>query len=90
MTRRQLLSLRKYLTNLTVLSSGPYFMTCALIPLLRKSDLRSVVIIASIAGLANQRYVSKIFPVWQYDADFELTSRAMGSVSYGVSKVSCF
>lgn len=65
-------------------------MTCALIPLLRKSDLRSVVIIASIAGLANQRYVSKIFPVWQYDADFELTSRAMGSVSYGVSKVSCF
>ncbi|WVQ92516.1 hypothetical protein IAS59_006327 [Cryptococcus gattii] len=47
--------------------NGPYFMTCALIPLLRKSDLRSVVIIASIAGLANQR--------------------AMGSVSYGVSKV---
>lgn len=46
--------------------NGPYFMTCALIPLLRKSDLRSVVIIASIAGLANQR--------------------AMGSVSYGVSK----
>ncbi|WVO24608.1 uncharacterized protein IAS62_005976 [Cryptococcus decagattii] len=46
--------------------NGPYFMTCALIPLLRKSDLRSVVIIASIAGLANQR--------------------AMGSVSYSVSK----
>lgn len=48
-------------------------MTCALIPLLRKSDLRSVVIIASIAGLANQRYVSEIFPAWQYDANFELT-----------------
>ncbi|WVQ81665.1 hypothetical protein IAT38_003790 [Cryptococcus sp. DSM 104549] len=41
-------------------------MTSALIPYLRKSDSPSVVVIASIAGLANQR--------------------AMGSVSYGVSK----
>lgn len=40
--------------------NGPYFMTCALIPLLRKSDLRSVVIIASIAGLANQRATGSV------------------------------
>jgi hypothetical protein len=32
-------------------------MTAALIPLLRKSDNPSVVVIASIAGLLNQRYV---------------------------------
>ncbi|OWZ27331.1 hypothetical protein LQV05_002408 [Cryptococcus neoformans] len=40
--------------------NGPYFMTCALVPLLRKSDLRSVVIIASIAGLANQRATGSV------------------------------
>ncbi|OXC64196.1 hypothetical protein AYX13_06334 [Cryptococcus neoformans] len=40
--------------------NGPYFMTCALIPLLRRSDLRSVVIIASIAGLANQRATGSV------------------------------
>ena len=32
-------------------------MTVALVPLLLQSDNPSVVIIASIAGLANQRYV---------------------------------
>ncbi|OCF37387.1 hypothetical protein I317_04502 [Kwoniella heveanensis CBS 569] len=48
--------------------AGVYFTTAALVPLLRKSDSPSVVVIASIAGLANQR--------------------AMGTVSYGVSKVS--
>lgn len=46
--------------------NGVYFMTVALVPLLLKSDNPSVVIIASIAGLANQR--------------------AMGSLTYGVSK----
>ncbi|WVQ97973.1 hypothetical protein IAU59_005093 [Kwoniella sp. CBS 9459] len=46
--------------------NGVYFTTAALVPLLRKSDSPSVVVIASIAGLANQR--------------------AMGTVSYGVSK----
>ncbi|WVF69930.1 hypothetical protein IAT40_004714 [Kwoniella sp. CBS 6097] len=46
--------------------SSVYFTTAALVPLLRKSDSPSVVVIASIAGLANQR--------------------AMGTVSYGVSK----
>ncbi|OXH21709.1 hypothetical protein J008_06728 [Cryptococcus neoformans] len=40
--------------------NGPYFMTCALIPLLRRSDLPSVVIIASIAGLANQRATGSV------------------------------
>ncbi|WWC86996.1 uncharacterized protein L201_001878 [Kwoniella dendrophila CBS 6074] len=49
-------------------NSSVYFITAALIPLLRKSDNDpSVVVIASIAGLANQR--------------------AMGTVSYGVTKV---
>jgi NAD(P)-dependent dehydrogenase (short-subunit alcohol dehydrogenase family) len=37
------------------LIAGVYFMTTACIPLLRKSDNPSVVVIASIAGLANQR-----------------------------------
>ncbi|ODN81852.1 hypothetical protein L202_02210 [Cryptococcus amylolentus CBS 6039] len=47
--------------------NGVYFITAALVPYLRKSnDDPSVVVIASIAGLANQR--------------------AMGTVSYGVSK----
>ncbi|WRT64850.1 uncharacterized protein IL334_001786 [Kwoniella shivajii] len=48
-------------------NSSPYFVTAALVPLLRKSDFPSVIVIASIAGLANQR--------------------AMGTVSYGVTKV---
>ncbi|KAK1921512.1 hypothetical protein DB88DRAFT_512787 [Papiliotrema laurentii] len=46
--------------------NGVYFTTVAFVPLLLKSDNPSVVIIASIAGLANQR--------------------AMGSLTYGVSK----
>ncbi|WWC67843.1 uncharacterized protein I206_101760 [Kwoniella pini CBS 10737] len=46
--------------------NGVYFVTAALVPLLRKSDNPSVTVIASIAGLANQR--------------------AMGTVSYGVTK----
>ncbi|WWC59359.1 uncharacterized protein I303_101911 [Kwoniella dejecticola CBS 10117] len=48
-------------------NSSVYFVTAALVPLLRKSDYPSVTVIASIAGLANQR--------------------AMGTVSYGVTKV---
>lgn len=44
-----------------------FFLTAQLLPLLRKSEAASVIVIASIAGLANQR--------------------AMGSVTYGVSKV---
>ncbi|EAL17147.1 hypothetical protein CNBN2390 [Cryptococcus deneoformans B-3501A] len=51
---------QRYLADPTLLLQGPYFMTCALIPLLRKSDLRSVVIIASIAGLANQRATGSV------------------------------
>ncbi|OCF58923.1 hypothetical protein L486_03416 [Kwoniella mangroviensis CBS 10435] len=47
--------------------NGVYFITAALVPLLRQSDFPSVTVIASIAGLANQR--------------------AMGTVSYGVTKV---
>ncbi|KAL7418580.1 hypothetical protein Q5752_007038 [Cryptotrichosporon argae] len=45
---------------------GVYWTTVAFTPLLQASDLKSVIVIASIAGLINQR--------------------AMGSVSYGVSK----
>nr|XP_018265583.1 uncharacterized protein I303_01953 [Kwoniella dejecticola CBS 10117]OBR87741.1 hypothetical protein I303_01953 [Kwoniella dejecticola CBS 10117] len=48
------------------LTPSVYFVTAALVPLLRKSDYPSVTVIASIAGLANQR--------------------AMGTVSYGVTK----
>jgi len=40
--------------------NGVYFMTTLLIPLLRKSDNPSVVIIASIAGLANQRTMGSL------------------------------
>ncbi|WVQ69140.1 uncharacterized protein L199_007355 [Kwoniella botswanensis] len=47
-------------------NSSVYFITAALVPLLRQSDFPSVTVIASIAGLANQR--------------------AMGTVSYGVTK----
>jgi hypothetical protein len=36
-------------------------MTVALLPLLRKADSPNVTVIASIAGLANQRYVSSHF-----------------------------
>ncbi|KAL7423537.1 hypothetical protein Q5752_001117 [Cryptotrichosporon argae] len=35
--------------------NGPYFMTVSAIPLLRKSENPSVVIVSSVAGLANQR-----------------------------------
>lgn len=40
--------------------NGVYFMTTACIPLLRKSDNPSVVVIASIAALANQRAMGSL------------------------------
>jgi NAD(P)-dependent dehydrogenase (short-subunit alcohol dehydrogenase family) len=36
-------------------AAGVFFLTAAFLPLLRKSDSPSVINIASIAGLANQR-----------------------------------
>ncbi|WWC59360.1 uncharacterized protein I303_101912 [Kwoniella dejecticola CBS 10117] len=46
-------------TNATNIN-GVYFMTAALVPLLRKSDIRSVIVIGSVAALANQRPVSTL------------------------------
>ncbi|KAI9638260.1 uncharacterized protein MKK02DRAFT_42651 [Dioszegia hungarica] len=40
--------------------NGVFFLTAALVPLLRKSENPSVIIIASIAGLANQRATGSI------------------------------
>nr|ODN88548.1 hypothetical protein L203_02551 [Cryptococcus depauperatus CBS 7841] len=40
--------------------NGVYFMTAALVPYLRKSEDPSVVVIASIAGLANQRAMASV------------------------------
>nr|XP_019047279.1 hypothetical protein I302_03888 [Kwoniella bestiolae CBS 10118]OCF26209.1 hypothetical protein I302_03888 [Kwoniella bestiolae CBS 10118] len=40
--------------------NGVYFITAALVPLLRKSDFPSVTVIASIAGLANQRAMGTV------------------------------
>lgn len=58
-------------------------MTAALVPLLRKSEIRSVVVISSIAATANQRYVPTIPTVVK-----GLIDRATSSLTYGVSKVS--
>ncbi|WVW78559.1 hypothetical protein I302_100515 [Kwoniella bestiolae CBS 10118] len=41
-------------------NSSVYFITAALVPLLRKSDFPSVTVIASIAGLANQRAMGTV------------------------------
>lgn len=40
--------------------NGVYFTTVAFIPLLNKSDLKSVVVIASIAGIILQRAVGSV------------------------------
>ncbi|KAK8845621.1 hypothetical protein IAR55_006337 [Kwoniella newhampshirensis] len=40
--------------------NGVYFMTAGLIPLLRKSNLKSVIVIGSVAAFANQRSVSSL------------------------------
>ncbi|OCF76824.1 hypothetical protein I204_02530 [Kwoniella mangroviensis CBS 8886] len=40
--------------------NGVYFMTAALVPLMRKSDIKSVIVIGSVAALANQRSVSSL------------------------------
>ncbi|WWD07787.1 hypothetical protein V865_005891 [Kwoniella europaea PYCC6329] len=47
------------ITNATNVN-GVYFMTAALVPLLRRSDIRSVIVIGSVAALANQRSVSSL------------------------------
>ena len=59
--------------------TGTYWMTAALVPLLRKSEIKSVVVISSIAATANQRYVLLGSQDW--------SSRATSSLTYGVSKV---
>ncbi|KAK6903846.1 hypothetical protein I203_107354 [Kwoniella mangroviensis CBS 8507] len=46
-------------TNATNVN-GVYFMTAALVPLMRKSDIKSVIVIGSVAALANQRSVSSL------------------------------
>ncbi|RXK37483.1 hypothetical protein M231_05204 [Tremella mesenterica] len=40
--------------------AGPYFLTAAFVPLLKKSEIKSVVIIGSVAAIANQRPVSTL------------------------------
>lgn len=40
--------------------SGPYFLTSALVPLLRAAPSPSVIIVSSIAAVANQRPVSSL------------------------------
>ena len=42
-------------------------MTAALVPLLRKSEIKSVVVISSIAATANQRSASYINPIRKAD-----------------------
>jgi len=41
----------------TLNDQGVYFMTIAILPMLREAESPNVTVIASIAGLANQRYV---------------------------------
>ncbi|CAD6583856.1 MAG: hypothetical protein TREMPRED_003669 [Tremellales sp. Tagirdzhanova-0007] len=40
--------------------NGVYFMTAALVPLLRKAEMPSVVVISSVAAVANQRPISTL------------------------------
>jgi hypothetical protein len=56
-------------------------MTAAMVPMLRKSDDPSVIIISSVAAFANQR------SVWRAVVVLLTTSRPVSTLTYGVSKV---
>ncbi|KAK8847354.1 hypothetical protein IAR55_005211 [Kwoniella newhampshirensis] len=61
--------------------NGVYFMTAALVPLLRKSEDPSVVVIASIAGLANQRAMGSVSYGTSKAATIHLSTLLAGRLS---------
>jgi hypothetical protein len=85
-----------HLTFLEMLTDqGVYFMTVALLPMLRAAESPNVTVIASIAGLANQRYVpllspfstncsSSSFPSFPFDL---FTSSLLPSILYRFSSL---